>query len=375
MRTILVLAVFCLGGVSAHASSPFAPEPPLPAPVQEILTALRSPDDQLVAWAAHHAGRLKVAQAGPPIARRLRLLAQLDGEARPKALVLTLLDALARMGATPPAETVMPFYDGWGSDHVLVILARHPLRYRKELLELFDRCSDGSFTRRVTGTVLASARTPGFAFHVLGAYRLAVHVRLRDSTAKLPRKPGSAYISGSLRDRKIEPPAGWPPAQNWSLGGWRRRGDEQVAGGPPTLYVSRSETEAWHYQYGWSPRDDVTQDRSFAWAQTLLRTADDVPQIWCRRHVGVYATGPHPYVKKVRRIRDDLLAPFWALVGLLLEDGVLTEEEALCLRPDCRIVVEDHRQGWSQTPLPEFPPPVNPWVRARRARPSPPGGI
>lgn len=333
---------------------------------REIRRRLWSGDPRDVAWGAYEAGSRRMIDARFDL---IEVLPACTGQperewSRARSAVL---DALVRLEAKLPIELLTPFLYRFPRPNAARILLANAARADENcLLSLLPRLAgrDGSVSieELLIGNLLCELRAAPFAKQLLplSSMELTVYVGCWGRSGGYVG--GGVGMPGSGRGGAAIPPLqGFPPFVTYDL----RRGDPKdgrwslVADGPRPIYYRRAE----HLGDASDSTRGVGRLRydecAAEWLADMagVKVADAVlpENDWLVVHWG----DVQRVVSRVTAARDELLDRYWNLVSCLVQQKVLTSEEARGLSMRVLVPVVGRQAHWIG-PFPELPPPRDP---------------
>ena len=336
---------------------PYSEEPKkaLEAQVQELLA---SQDLRDKTWGAYLVGKHGFTNHIPALERILE--PQPFGSSLERSLMLrAALDALIRLRARPDPETLLPHFEAF-PDEVLVLFSRAPKRYKAQLSALLDR-SLPDVRWMAISNLLAEVRAPGFAASLLTGLRVTAVVQVYGGGGGY----GAGGGGGSSLDRAPrnhmgdKTPVDYPSPSAYGLAQSHNvvRDAVVMAPGPYPVFSRRINSVPGARMVlpttslEISPRRDRERLRYLA---ALLYLPLAVLPLQASQKLTIDWLGPAPFLRDVTSFRQQVHAAHAELLGQLIQAGVLTLEEAAEIPLDLEIEVNDIRGARSE-PLPRIP--------------------
>lgn len=369
---LAILTALCVL-TAAAARAPGQPAPPREI-VEEALRRLGSDDAKDHAWGAHLTGLHRVTRAIPSCVAVLRLEASRQPEDRDAGVVAAALDALVVTRAVVPPDVLMPHAEGDHLAAVIVLLSRAGADGTRGLMtiwESLDRSGETSLAWLGCGNLLAERRAPGFAERILARLEIPVSVIVgRSHRGRVPiiapLPPPPPRLPGPPVPAAVE---GYPPHVRHDLllaidpvEILRARGVSSLRLVGPSKGRPRSRL----------PDPDVCR---LCWLTLLSGGRRDMAVTQRRlrrmrayRNVKLTWGGRPPYLRTVGRHLERLHGEVGAILGRLVDLGLLDRGTAAGHRLRCRFDVKDGRYA-KRAPLPRPPVPAGPpWREDRRPR-------
>ena len=327
--------------------------------IQLASSWLESEDPRTRAWAAFLVGRDELVALLP----RLRALVQksitatapLGNEER--EATRAAIDAILRLNGSVPPDEAAAIYAQFPAASLILLsraLDTGPASRTKEtsdvLLKIFREETRGFAGWLTAGNLLAERRIPGFAAAVLKETTIVVDVRVI-VPGGISGPPGGIAGSclGGARSGDTHPD--WPAVGNYYVSD---RGTLLSRGTYPTFYtrvVGPPEPEAsgpdLRCAFGsWVSRDNLRP----AFLTRLAGVSADRLNAVERRTV-TWRTDAQ-YLQDLRAVVAAQRTLIAELVGRLVKNGALTEEERLAAQPTILVQVLDARGGVKRRPLP-----------------------
>ena len=367
--TLLWLAAARAAGQEGAAEE--APRNPLPSFVQlgdvgaEARRLLESGENRERAWGAYLAG-LHGLKAETP--RLVGLLADpaLDGGGWEAALVRqAALDALIRLGAEVPAETLLPLRPS-SPDEVLILLARDPRQNQPALLSLFVEGTPATHWL-AAGNLLAETRAMGFAARLMAELKIEAQVYVYDDDGN--RSGGVGGGSGGGGCGAFRSPDEYPPVFYYFLTTGGARGAVVTAPGRHAVYYVRSMSPGCgrSADYG----GGVSRDQyRVEYVADLLGTTEKELNLEPYPFREVVCREERPCRRALAAVRDEVVGGYTGAVKRLLDAELLDPAEAAELKPNVTLHLNDRRER-RPFPLPSKLKGVKVEVFVPDAEPSP----
>jgi hypothetical protein len=346
---LLCVAVSRASGQETEASK--ATTPSLPSFVRlgdvsaEAARLLKSDDNRERAWGAYLSGIHGLKEHAPLLVSMLED-ERLNSGYRQEAFVRqAALDALIRLDAEVPAESLLPLY-GSDPDEVLILLAHEPETNRLALLGLFN--DDEPDARWLAlGNMLSAQGTPGFAARVLGGLKIEASVYIYDREGAHEYSGGGngghGCGVGGILDESM------PPVSYYHLTTGARRGATVVATGRQNIYYVRTPWDV-YCDDSWRSieRDHVRVD----YLADMLGTTVEGLGLDARPFREVVCKDSGQCLRALAAVRDEIQRAYSSTLSRLLSEGLLDAAEAAELKPDITLNLTDYRDK-KTFPLPD----------------------
>lgn len=305
---------------------------------------LRSGDTRERAWGAYLAGLHGLNDEAPRLVEMLADPALAGGGWQEARALQAALDALIRLDAEVPAETLLPLRQS-SPDEVFILLAREPRQNRQALLSLFaDEAPDPRWL--AAGNLLAETRAPGFAARLLAGLKIEARVYVYDSEGDHGYNGGGGCGSGG-GGRVFRSPDGYPPVFYYFLTTANARGAVVAAPGRRTVYYGRS-TSPSGGEYGCGlPRDEYR----VGYVAELLGTTREFLKLEARPSREVVCRDAPQCGRALAAVRDEIVGAYAEALRQLLDAGLLDAAEAAESKPDITLRLHDSRER-TRFPLP-----------------------
>jgi hypothetical protein len=306
----------------------------------EARRLLQSAEKQERAWGAYLAGLHGLKASAPGLVELLADPALAAGGPEDALVRQAALDALIRLGAEVPAETLMPLRPS-APDEVIILLARDPRQNRLALLSLFD--DEALPTHWVAvGNLLAETRADGFAARLLGGLKIEATVYVYDEEAERGYGGGCGGCGGGCnyfggRDD-------YPPVFYYALTTANTRGAVVAAPGRHTVYYVRGLTppcgRGRDFGCGNPPRDQYRVE----YVADLLGTTEEDLKLEASPFREVVCRDARQCGRALAAVRDEIFGGYAGAVRRLLDAELLDPAEAAELRPDVTVRLNDRRE-------------------------------
>ena len=327
--------------------------------IQLASSWLESDDPRTPAWGAFLVGRDELVALLPRLRALVRqsMTATAPSGNEEREATRAAIDAILRLNVSVPPEEAAAIYAQFPAAS-LIFLSRTldtsaPSRTQDTsdvLLKIFREDTRGFGGWLTAGNLLAERRAPGFAAAVLKEMTIAIDVRVivPGGTSGPPRGVAGSCLGGA---RTGDHHPDWPAVGNYYVSD---RGTLLSRGTYPTFYtrvVGPPEPE------GSGP------DLRCAFGSWVSR--DNVRPAFFTRLAGVSPDRLNPvekrtltwltdaqYLRDLRAVVAGQRTLIAELVGKLVKNGALTEEERLASQPTILVTVSDARGGAKRRPLP-----------------------
>lgn len=313
----------------------------------EAARLLKSDENVERAWGAYLAGLHGLKDQTPSLVsmledERLNTMYWQESFVRQAAL-----DALIRLDAEVPAETLAPLYKD-APDEVLILLARDTSKNQHALLQLFDE--DVPDARWLAlNNLLASQRTSGFAARLLAGLKIEADVYVYESEGDRRYGGGGVGVGGhgcgigGRRDESL------PPINYYHLTAEARRGATVLAAGRRNVYYERTPFDTYCDDL-WRAleRDQVRVE----YVADMLGTSVDELELDARPFREAVCGDVRRCVRALAAVRDEIRRAYSSALARLSERGMLDAAEAAELKPDIMFRIIDEREKKS-FPLPD----------------------
>ena len=315
----------------------------------EARRLLQSGEHRERAWGAYLAGLHGLKAEAPRLAELLAEPALAGGGWEEALVRQAALDALIRLGAEVPAETLLPLRQT-APDEVIILLARAPQQNQQALLSLFTDESPESHWLAV-GNLLAETRAQGFAVRLMAGLKIEASVHVYDSEGERGYGGGCGGC-GRFCDF-FRPPDGYPPVFYYSLTTADVRGAVVAAPGRHTVYYVRAPSPPCGRGLGYGCGRPSRDEYRVEYVAGLLGTTEELLKLEAHPFREVVCQDARQCRRALAAVRDELVGGHAEALKQLLDAGLLDAAEAAELKPDITIRVNDSRD---RRP---FPLPVN----------------
>jgi hypothetical protein len=311
----------------------------------EAARLLKSDETKERAWGAYLVGLHGLKEHAPLLVSMLED-EKLSGGGWQEAFARhAALDALIRLDAEVPAESLLPLYQR-EPDEVLILLAREPEKNQQALLGLFD--DDAPDARWLAlGNLLSAQRTQGFAARLLGGLKIeaSVYVYDREGDHNIGggNNGGRGCGVGGSRDESL------PPVAYYHLTTGARPGATVFVTGRQNVYYERTPWAA-YCDVSWLAleRDHVRVD----YLADMLGTTEEDLGLDARPFREVVCKNSAQCRKALAGLRDEIRRSYSSALARLLERGMLDAAEVAELKPDITLNLTDYREKRA-FPLPD----------------------
>jgi hypothetical protein len=349
----LLLANLGASGIAQEQAGAIPPPPSakLPAPpAKTVLAWLGSGDPRLVAWGAYYAGQSKDPAAIAPMLELVTGWVEAENQSDPDGnlrvdAMTDVLDALIQRNVTVPTEGVSAIA-GKFPVQAAILAARVPAAERLPLLQAwYDARNDGPryLLARVAAMSLSKSPPPGFAASVLAETADRYSVQVVDGGEGWGG--GSAGCCGAALVRRAPD---WPPIYYYGL---RENAPNSAA---PLLIEAGGDRITYHRDLepngcpGPRALDDLTRQHLLL---EMLHGDRSALRWKVSQNPELEWAGPTNFQVDLGRMIDTEEGKLRATVEALSDKGLLSDEEALSVRPKLLVTVIDRRQN-SEPSLP-----------------------
>jgi hypothetical protein len=333
---------------SAHAEARARQRSDSPA-TAAVVRDLASNDPRVVAWAAYRAGEARRTETVAALIDALASARVRSPGLEWGAVRDTLLDALIRLDAQPPADVLMAHYEA-RSEAVLILLAE-PRGGRDAALLGLLKHESGILWYAAAGLLLEN-EAPGLAAELLRGLRLTLEVTVTDGSEGLAMGGGSV---GGIGCGVLHPAKGFPPIGTYSFWEIPVRGAVVLNGGPRPIYYTRQACAADAGIPGSGHRSLIGGPT----AEDRLALLDALMDHWLPvkavEPLTIRWTTPQAYRRRVVAARAELARDAASLIDIAKQEGRLTPREAGSLRIAIDVRVRDER-SLKRAPLPAIEP-------------------
>jgi hypothetical protein len=302
----------------------------------EAARLLKSDENKERAWGAYLAGLHGLKEHAPLLVSMLEDEKLSSGGWQEAFVRHAALDALIRLDAEVPVESLLPLYQT-EPDEVLILLAREPEKNQQMLLGLFtDDAPDARWL--ALGNMLAVRGTQGFAARLLGGLKIEASVYIYDREGDHNigggDNGGHGCGVGGSRDESL------PPVVYYHLTTGARPGATVFVTGRQNVYYERTPWAA-YCDVSWLAleRDHVRVD----YLADMLGTTGEDLGLDARPFREVVCKDAAQCRKALAGLRDEIRRSYSSALARLLERGLLDDAEAVELKPDIRLNLIDYR--------------------------------
>jgi hypothetical protein len=311
----------------------------------EAARLLKSDENKERAWGAYLVGLHGLKEHTPLLVSMLEDEKLNSGYWQEAFVRQAALDALIRLDAEVPAESLRPLYQS-DPDEVLILLAREPEKNQQALLGLFD--DDTPDARWLAlGNLLAAQGAQGFAARILGGLKIeaSVYVYDREGDHNIGggNNGGHGCGVGGRRDATL------PPVGYYHLTTGAQRGATVFVTGRQNVYYERTPWAA-YCENSWLAleRDHVRVD----YLADMLGTTEEDLGLDARPFREVVCKDAAHCLRALADVRDKIQRVYSSTRARLLERGLLDAAEAAELKPDITLNLTDYRDKRT-FPLPD----------------------
>jgi hypothetical protein len=317
----------------------------------EVQRQLGSDDPKDVAWGAYLAAQNQLRSAVPLLEERLASVSTDDS--LPTALAI--LDALIRLDATLPAQTLRSSFDRCPIQ-ALILLANASSGRDEMLLSLLE--STSGFRWQAAANFLLMTKPPGFARRLLAGLhlRLAIYVTDQHNVGF-----GSGLGRGVGKGGNVEYVApGFPPLADYQFATAVSEATILSSGPRAVYYIRRILNPPGTYRPhahktadgSWEDDSDSTTWLNLDRVQYIDRLATDRSDegpLHEETSRTLLWTNAEDLRRQVAEQRRQVEAVYGQVVSLLVTRGYLTGEEARTVLPDIQITLSDKRNNKSES--------------------------
>jgi len=314
-----------------------------------LLIQSASPRDR--AWAAHLIGEYGLKEFAPALIELLN-----PNQPAPEwenALVHhAVLDSLIRLGVSAPSDSLMPLYERFPYE-TLIVLARSPSENGEALLSIAEQ------PRRevcwvAACNLLAETKAPGFAAFLLKSVKIKIEIAVSDGGSRGYGTGGGS--SSAIGCGVSQVTDGFPPTARYQLIQNPERDAVVVAPGRHPVFYKRQVTEPGVTNQRWMSDADHSVQRDRYRLEYLAALFDQsVSELGLRERYSnsIAWSGTQRYKVEVISLRELVTGNFERLKKQSIERNLLAEAEAEALKPNLIITVMDLREN-KTPPLPEI---------------------
>ena len=334
MRKLLLCVTLLLLTNASAAGQAVADTSPTPFSPADAERLLKSQGNRERAWGAYFAGAHGLKEHAPLLVGLLEAPNLAAGGLEETLVRQAALDALIRLDAEVPAETLLALH-GLAPDEVVILLARAPHLNHQTLLSLFV---DGSPAANwlAVGNLLAEMRAPGFAARLLAGLKINASVYVYDYEGERGYGGGGNGGGGC----GVGPtPEGFPPLSFYDLTTTVIRGAVVVAPGRHTVYYRRV---PWR---GCSNVPDLTRRDEYraGYIAELLGTTEEELKFEASPFREIVCNEERQCRRALAAVRDEVVGGYADALKRLLDAGLLDPAEAAELKPDITLHLNDWR--------------------------------
>jgi hypothetical protein len=308
------------------------------------------------AWAAHLIGEYGLKEFEPALIELLN-----PNQPAPEwenALVHhAVLDSLIRLGVSAPSDSLMPLYERFPYE-TLIVLARSPAENSDALLSIAEK--PGREVCWVAAcNLLAETKAPGFAAFLLKSVKIKIEIAVSDGGTR-GYGTGGSYGHG-IGCGGSQVTNGFPPTARYQLIQKPERDAVVVAPGLHSVYYKRQEFEPGVTNQRWmSDADHSVQRDRYCLEYLAALFGQNVSELGLREtyYKSIAWSGTQRYKVEVISLRELVIGNFERLKKQSIEKDLLSEAEAEALRPNLIITAMDMREN-KTPPLPEISGVVN----------------
>ena len=301
---------------------------------RKILDQLDSNDYAELAWGAYSAGEEGLTQLTPKIVPLLGL--------RDPRLQAVAIDALIRLRADVPEQSLVELVETGQLDPVLILLSRNPERHTDFLMRLLDGPLTGLQWVAVNN-LLSAEPPPGFAAKLLREWKIKYTLTVHEKSPYASLGEGSGFGSMGVRGKTDSFP-GFPPIFVDTIHQSFETGDSVLVQEPFPLYFRRGQTYT-------SDSADVNRDALRpGYVRYLARAAKDDPAVRLPSKPQFEWVDSDKYRSDAAGLLEAIRRPVKVIVDRLIALGLLTDSDAGS-GPKLDVRVYDAR-GSHAVPLP-----------------------
>ena len=303
------------------------------------------------AWGAYLIGKYGLSEFIPALRGLLNSVAYGE-QIETGFLHNTALDSLIQLQATVPGEEMMPFYQQF-PDEVIILLAKSPGENKEAILSLLQGLRSGIRWMAVCN-LLTEVKAPGFAAILLRDVKINVSIAVSDD-GNVGYGMGSG-LGGGIGCGVYQGLDGFPPVVIYKLVDSASRGAVVIAPGKRPVYYLR-----WAGRPGVSgqgppfSRGDQGGDedrKRIEYLAALLDTNKEGLNFDTKYFYSIAWEGPEHFKHEVARVSKEVRESYQRLVERLMEKNLLFEWEAEELKPEITLQVQDFREDQT-TGLPD----------------------
>jgi hypothetical protein len=318
---------------------------------KEIIELRGSKDSKDQAWAAYLIGKNGLNEFIPDLLEFLDQNSQIWQINENTFLYYAVLDSLIQLNASVPPEMLLPFYDRF-PNQTLILLAKSPAKNQQALLLLLDRRTSETEWLAICN-LLTETKSPAFVLRLMSDIKIKISLTISED--------GNIGTGGGVSGSSVgcgvaSTPDGFPPTALYRLVEQESRGAVVVAPGPHPIYYERQIV-----QPGVAGQTGVSSSETFRdrdkfrmeYLAVLLQTTIEGLKLNPQLSFSIAWNGTEHYKKEVKHIREKVEGSYKALIKELIERGLLSSQEAGTLAPSISIFVQDLRRD-KRIQLPTF---------------------
>ena len=344
MRKLLVCAtLLCVAVSIAHGQESGEAKTKLPPSVRlgdvsaEAARLLKSEDNKERAWGAYLVGLHGLKEHTPRLVSTLEDERLRSGGWHERVVLQAALDALIRLDAEVPAESILPLYAS-APDEVLILLSREPEKNGLALLQLFnDDIPDARWL--ALGNLLSAEGASGFAARLLGGLKIEASVYVYDRKGKREYGVGGNGGHGCGAGGDVD--ESLPPVSYYHLTTEALRGSVVFASGRRNVYYART---PWDTYCGDGWRHLERDSARVEYLADMLGTSDEDLGLDARPFREVGCKDSRQCARSLSAVRDEIGGAYASALKRLLERGLLDAAEAAELKPDLTLKLMDKRE-------------------------------
>jgi len=335
-----LIIIFGFTHVRAQDPNPNQPNPDRTADIKNsAITLIQSSSVKDRAWGAYLTGQNELSELAPAL---LDLLSEIPDQEQ-EDLNLVALDSLIRLKDNPPSERLMPFYQRY-SDQVLILLARAPVENKDALISIARQPRNVHFWVAACN-LLTEIKAPGFTAFLLKDLKISI-----DITVVSQGRYGYGFGSGGGSivgcGASVSITDGFPPVAFYRLKDEPIRDAVVIAPGIHPIFYER------RLYYPGNPvgiSESVTgidKDRyTIEYLAALLDKRIDELELKAAYSHSIVWTGTEGYRQDVMRIKESVIGDFSQVKKHLTEVELLTTSEAEEVKPNLNIRITDLRRN------------------------------